>query len=102
MDYVLRKAHQTDAVAFWMSVAEAIKRRKADGSDQWQDGYPNPAVIQADIDKRNGYVLTDKDRVVGYCAILINDEPEYLNIKGKWLTQGDFVVYHRVAISEDY
>lgn len=102
MDYVFRKAEQADAAAIWKILAKAIQRRKADGSDQWQDGYPNLSVIQADIDRRNGYVLTDKDTVVGYCAILINDEPEYLSIKGKWLTQGDFVVYHRVAVSEDY
>jgi hypothetical protein len=24
---------------------QAIARRKADGSNQWQDGYPNPEVI---------------------------------------------------------
>jgi GNAT superfamily N-acetyltransferase len=47
-------------------------------------------------------VLTDGDTIVGYTAILINDEPAYADIQGKWLTEGDFIVYHRVAISEDY
>ncbi|GEM63544.1 hypothetical protein SF1_15260 [Sphingobacterium faecium NBRC 15299] len=47
-------------------------------------------------------MLVDEDIIIGYCAILINDEPEYSNIQGSWLTNGDFVVYHRVAISEKY
>jgi GNAT superfamily N-acetyltransferase len=35
-------------------------------------------------------------------VILINDEPAYDKIEGNWLTNGDFVVIHRVAISEKY
>lgn len=33
---------------------------------------------------------------------MINDEPEYANIIGKWLTNDGFVVFHRVAISENH
>jgi GNAT superfamily N-acetyltransferase len=33
---------------------------------------------------------------------MINDEPEYAHIKGKWLSNDDFVVFHRVAISDKY
>ncbi|CAM3604609.1 N-acetyltransferase domain-containing protein [Pontibacter korlensis] len=33
---------------------------------------------------------------------MINDEPEYARIEGKWLTNDDFVVVHRVAISEKH
>ena len=58
----------------------AIQRRKEEGSDQWQDGYPNPDVVQKDIEKEAGFVLTDGETMVGYCAILINDEPEYAKI----------------------
>ncbi|PRD48830.1 GNAT family N-acetyltransferase [Sphingobacterium haloxyli] len=102
MKYAFRQAKPEDAVHIWQILEHAIQRRKEDGSNQWQDGYPNPAVISTDIEKGNGYVLADGDTIVGYCAILINDEPEYAHIKGKWLTKGDFVVYHRVAISEHY
>ncbi|PRD53861.1 GNAT family N-acetyltransferase [Sphingobacterium gobiense] len=102
MKYSFRQAKLEDAAQIWEILAQGIQRRKEEGSNQWQDGYPNPAVIRTDIEKGNGYVLADGDTIVGYCAILINDEPEYANIKGKWLTEGDFVVYHRVAISETY
>lgn len=102
MQYFFRKAIKDDQERIWNIIETAIGRRKEEGSTQWQDGYPNPEVIKADIDKNSGYVLTAGDTVVGYCAILINDEPEYANLKGNWLSDDDFVLYHRVAVSEEY
>lgn len=102
MNYSFRKARQEDADQIWEILRTAIQRRKDEGSNQWQDGYPNLEVVEQDIERGSGYVLTDEDKVIGYCAILINDEPEYANLRGKWLTEGDFVVYHRVAISDKY
>lgn len=102
MKYIFRQATEEDAFQIWKILEKAIKRRKDDGSTQWQDGYPNQSIVENDIKNSFGYVLVDEDIIIGYCAILINDEPEYSNIKGSWLTNGDFVVYHRVAISEKY
>ncbi|MET0465650.1 MAG: GNAT family N-acetyltransferase [Chitinophagaceae bacterium] len=102
MNYLFRKAVSEDLDPIWQILQQAIERRRLDGSNQWQDGYPNPTVVRRDIENGHGFVLADTNGIVGYCAILINDEPEYANIKGKWLTDGDFVVYHRVAISEDH
>lgn len=102
MEYSFRQAQPEDSTQIWTILQKAIQRRKEDGSSQWQDGYPNPSVVKADITKGHGYVLVDGDTVIGYCAICINDEPEYARLRGKWLTEGDFVVYHRVAISEHY
>lgn len=102
MDNHFRKATHSDASSIWEILQSAIARRKRDGSNQWQDGYPNPEVIANDIHKGAGYVLTQNNEIVGYVAILINDEPEYANIEGKWLTNDDFVVFHRVAIAENW
>jgi GNAT superfamily N-acetyltransferase len=102
MKYNFEKADVTDIPEIWTILQNAINRRKKDGSNQWQDGYPNPEVIKKDIEKGVGYILTESENTIGYCAILINDEPEYLKIDGKWLTNTDFVVFHRVAIAEKY
>src|SRR4051812_24764458 len=101
-DYHFRKATITEITPIWEILQLAILRRKEEGSNQWQDGYPNPEVVQKDIEKGSGFVLTDGETIVGYCAVLINEEPEYAKIEGKWLTNDDFVVFHRVAISEKY
>ena len=95
MNYNFRKATLKELPEIWNIIQGAIQRRKEDGSNQWQDGYPNPEVLQNDIDKEVGFVLTENNTIAGYCAILINDEPEYANIEGKWLTNADFVVATR-------
>lgn len=101
MQQQFRKATTTEIPQIWVLLQQAIARRKADGSNQWQDGYPNPEVILNDITKNAGYVLLEDEDIVGYVALLINDEPEYANIEGEWLTNNDFVVFHRVAIAEN-
>lgn len=99
MNLSFRKAKIAEIPQIWNIIQDAIQRRKEDGSNQWQDGYPNPDVLKNDIIKETGFVLTENNVIIGYCAILINDEPEYENIEGKWLTTTDFVVFHRVAIT---
>ena len=102
MQTQFRKAITQEIPQIWAIIQKAIQRRKADGSKQWQDGYPNEESIQKDVENEVGFVLTDGENMIGYSAVLINDEPEYANIEGKWLTDGDFMVYHRVAIAEEY
>jgi GNAT superfamily N-acetyltransferase len=102
MNYHFKKAELSEIAPVWEILQQAIQRRKEDGSTQWQDGYPNPEVIQKDIEKGEGFVLADGETIIGYSAVLINDEPAYEKIEGKWLTNDDFVVMHRVAISEKY
>jgi GNAT superfamily N-acetyltransferase len=102
INYYFRKAKILEIYQIWEILQQAIIRRKDDGSNQWQDGYPNLEIVKKDIEKGQGFVLTDGETIVGYSAVLINDEPEYAKIAGKWLTNDDFVVFHRVAISEKY
>ncbi|AKD04945.1 GNAT family N-acetyltransferase [Pontibacter korlensis] len=102
MKHDFRKASLAELPQIWDILQGAIRRRKEDGSNQWQDGYPNPEVVKQDIENGVGFVLVEGETVIGYTAVLINDEPEYANIEGKWLTNSDFVVFHRVAISDSY
>ncbi|KMQ70639.1 GNAT family N-acetyltransferase [Chryseobacterium koreense] len=95
-----RKANDSDSEKIWEILQQAIKRRKNDGSRQWQDGYPNQQTVKTDIEWGIGYVLTENEDVVAYSAILLNDEPAYDKIVGKWLTDGDFHVVHRVAVAD--
>ena len=102
MNYSFRRATIEEIPSIWTILQHAVALRRIDGSNQWQDGYPNPEVIKRDVDKGFGYVLTERETIIGYCAILINDEPEYAGIKGKWLSNDDFVVFHRLAVAKDY
>lgn len=100
--YTFRLAEPADAHKIWDIIAQAILRRKEEGSSQWQDGYPNLQVINDDISEKAGYVLCADEQVVGYIALKVNDEPEYARLKGTWLTDDDFLVMHRVAIHEQF
>ena len=102
MKYQFRKARITEIPQIWDILQNAILRRKKDGSEQWQDGYPNPEVIENDIKKEAGFVLTNENTIIGYVAVIINDEPAYTAIQGKWLSNEDFVVFHRIAIAEAF
>lgn len=101
-NFTFRKAVIEDKDSIWNIIQQAILRRKSDGSNQWQDGYPNEDSIENDITNEFGFVLVDEERIIGYCAVIINFEPAYDGIEGKWLTNDDFVVIHRIAIDENY
>jgi ribosomal protein S18 acetylase RimI-like enzyme len=102
IDYQFRKALTNEKDQIWRILKDAIHRRKKDNSNQWQDGYPNRDIIQNDLDQGYGFVLTTNDQIIGYCALLINDEPEYLKINGKWLSNKNFIVFHRLAIGKEF
>ena len=96
-----RKATQDDADKIWEILQQAIERRRLDSSQQWQNGYPNPETVNSDIEKQIGYVLVENDNVVAYSAVILNDEPAYGNIEGKWFSDVDFNVEHRLAVSDE-
>jgi GNAT superfamily N-acetyltransferase len=96
----LRKAKQSELPIIWEIIQYAIAQRKQDGSDQWQDGYPNETTLQQDLNSGNAYVITEDEIILGYAAIIFDKEPAYEGIEGKWLTDGDYAVVHRVAASK--
>jgi GNAT superfamily N-acetyltransferase len=102
MTYKFKKATMDQVDEIWKILNDAILRRKADGSNQWQDGYPNVNVVKSDIENGLGYVVTSDERVVAYCALIFNNEPAYADIEGAWLSEGEFLVLHRVAVAQDY
>jgi len=97
---ILRKATLSELSLIWEIIQQAIEQRRLDGSDQWQNGYPNEKVIIEDIAKGFGHVLVENNEVIGYAAIIFEIEPAYTEIQGKWLTNGTYVVIHRVAVSD--
>lgn len=97
-----RKATKDDADKIWEIIQQAIERRRLDGSQQWQNGYPNPETIKNDIKNSYGYVLVLDGEIAVYGALIFNHEPAYDNIDGKWLTNGEFLVVHRIAVDEAF
>ena len=97
-----RKAKETDKELIWEIIGQGILRRQKDGSNQWQDGYPNIETIVTDIQKDYGYVWESDEKIIGYAAIIFEIEPAYEVIEGNWLSDNPYVVIHRVVVSEDF
>jgi hypothetical protein len=95
----LRKAGLPELPVIWEILQQAIEQRRLDGSDQWQNGYPNKQILYDDITKGYGYVMAEENIILAYAAIIFGVEPAYKDIKGQWLTDGNYVVVHRVASS---
>ena len=102
MQYQFRRAEEKDASKIWEILQQAIQKRKEEGSEQWQDGYPNPEIVANDIASKQGFVVLADEILAGYVCIAINDEPAYDELEGAWLTNEDFVVFHRAAIHKDF
>ena len=100
-DLNFRIATEIDIPIIWEILQQAISRRKNDGSTQWQDGYPNLETVKADVEKGQNYVLTENGVVIVTAALIFNDEPAYDEIEGKWLSDGEFLVVHRVGVSNE-
>ena len=96
---ILRKAHLSEIAPIWEILQQAIEQRRQDGSEQWQNGYPNELTVYDDIANGYGYVLIENDAIIAYAAIIFGIEPAYNEIRGQWLTNGNYVAVHRVATS---
>ena len=102
-DIHLRPAEKEDAGVIWEILRDAIVRRRNEGSEQWQNGYPNPEVIRQDIDHRYGYVAIDPaGHILGYLSLSFDGEPAY-EIEGvNWISDRPYGVVHRLAVSRNH
>ncbi|MDR2149030.1 MAG: GNAT family N-acetyltransferase [Tannerella sp.] len=104
MKYRLRKGKPSDLPRMMEIVRQGqISIGKLD-INQWRNGYPSQDIINQDIENGNSYVLTtDADEVIAIATVIYNYEPTYDKIyDGEWLTHGDFVVVHRMAVAEEF
>lgn len=100
MDF--RRAVMTDLNDILEIIKQAQEYFRQNGINQWQNNYPNTEVITEDIKNRRGYVLTDRDKVVGTVSVSFDGEKTYNHIEGKWLSDLDYAVVHRIAVRSDY
>ena len=110
----IRKSSSGDADVLLALFDEARKTIAALGIDQWQDGYPNTAVIESDIKKGYSHCAdlvcgSENNGVCATFALVGDGDPCYDEIfDGEWLTDSGrselganigYLAIHRVAIS---
>lgn len=99
MTFEKTKTHELDEVS--QIVLEARDRIGRLGIDQWQERYPTREIIAEDIRLGRSYVARDDDgSLCGVFAVIDDGEPTYDKIyDGAWLTDGEYLAVHRVAVS---
>ena len=98
-------------------ILEIIEKAKIElkklGLDQWQNSYPNREVVENDIKNEFSYVLEEiakKDnksenqifkKIIGTIVLSPEKEESYSKIEGKWITNDDYIVIHRLAVDSE-
>ena len=98
---ILRPATADELPTIWAILQYAIEQRRLDGSRQWQDGYPNPDTVRSDLEQGVAHVVEERGTLLLYAAVIPEPEPAYEAIEGRWLTEGPYMVLHRVAASPE-
>ena len=98
---IFRKATIEDIDSVTAMIKAASARLGAAGIDQWQRGYPNRESVERDVENGVGMVLCEGDTIIAYGAVIFTGEPAYNDLTGgKWLTEGDYAVVHRLCVNE--
>lgn len=100
-----RAAEVDDMPRIGLIIRQAQRQMREAGSLQWQNGYPAAEHIAGDIEHGYGYVLckpgeANPETVIAYGAVVFDGEPAYAAIDGRWLSEGNYVVVHRLAVAD--
>ena len=94
-----REATLSDFIGAWKVLRMARDMMLKAGRHQWTAEYPCAKNVMEDITSHQAYVLEAEGEIVGYVVAAKNGEPKYNDIQGRWLSEQDYFVLHRLAIS---
>ena len=98
---ILRKASECESSISYQCIEDARAYHSSLGFVQWHPGYPTFKTIEEDIKNGVGFVFVEGDEVLGYCCIIIGDEPAYHIIDGAWKTERPYAVVHRMTFRKE-
>ena len=93
---ILRKASFDDVSDVMRILTQARQAQRVAGFRQWDDGFPSPDVVKADISNGIGYILDDGGVAAGYVAIARHDE-EYDRHPELWDIAMDYATLFDMA-----
>lgn len=112
--FKLQPVREAEANRIMELIEQGKAHLKAQGIEQWQNGYPDLPRIQKDIEEQIAYfivkhksvpsdgVLVVCDEIIGYLCVDFNKEPAYETIDGAWKSNGSYGVVHRLVIDDVY
>lgn len=95
---IFRRADESNIDGIMEIIGQAVRQMLDEGKHQWDETYPQRQHIAADVANGCGYVMCHDGAVAAYGAVVFSGEPAYADIDGQWLTDGAYVVLHRLAV----
>ena len=99
---IIRHANKTDLIDIMVIIEKAKIYMKENKINQWSENYPNEDVFLADLKENRLYVAEIDGKVIGMAVLILDGDGDYKNINGKWLSDGEYGVIHRIAVNPDY
>lgn len=99
---IIRHANKTDLIDIMVIIENAKIYMKENKINQWSENYPNEDVFLADLKENRLYVADIDGKVIGMAVLVLDGDADYKNINGKWLSDGEYGVIHRIAVNPDY
>ena len=99
---ITRTANKKDISEIMKIVEKAKIYMKENKINQWSENYPNEDVFLTDLKENRLYVAEIDKKVVGMAVLVLDGDADYKNIDGKWLSDGEYGVIHRIAVNPDY
>ena len=100
-----RLANINDIDEVMVAVEDARELLKEEGNGQWQFGYPSREDFIEDIKLNRLYVVLDRNdnKTIASVFALCGYEESYHHLyEGKWKTDYEYLVIHRVAVKKKY
>ncbi|MDE6093696.1 MAG: GNAT family N-acetyltransferase, partial [Muribaculaceae bacterium] len=98
---VFRLATLDDLPQIMPIMEAAVARMLREGKQQWDETCPALPHIMDDVMAGQGYVLEECGKVMAYGAVVYTGEPAYDDLDGEWLSDGTYVVVHRLAVLQE-
>lgn len=92
----IRLAVREDVAALMGLMGRVVPLMQTAGNRQWDESYPNAAVFERDIERRQLWVAQIDDSIAGVAAMTTEQEPEYAQVG--WDVEELAIVVHRLAV----
>ena len=101
----LLRAQKKDLVSIMSIINDAQELLAGQNIDQWQNGYPNTAIVLKDIQNNESFILkSESGACLATAMFSTKNEPTYSKIEGRWMNpkQTIYGVIHRMAVAKNY
>jgi ribosomal protein S18 acetylase RimI-like enzyme len=96
----IRLAVREDVAAVTGLLRRVVPVMLAAGNLQWDEGYPNAAVFELDVARKQLWMAEIDGVFAGMIAVTTDPEAEYA--QAGWKVEGPAVMVHRLAVDPEF